>query len=79
MKCPWCLRDIGVPYPSYGFRNCPYCARGITYAFHGRTASLCFCVGAAASWLLAPYIGGFVILLVVGLPLVMSAYLEIRF
>ena len=76
MKCPWCSRSIGWPSINRSSAQCPYCSGQYTYAFRGRTLWKYLLPASLAGWLLLPYLGALVLVLIFGLLLVSSVYLE---
>lgn len=76
MKCPWCSREIGFPSPNRSSAQCPYCNRGYTYAFRGRTFVKYLIPTIFIAWLLAPYFDIGIILVIFIFPFIVSVYLE---
>jgi fructose-specific phosphotransferase system IIC component len=75
MKCPWCQRDVGVPYPHEGV-TCVYCAGRMAYAFRAKPAMLCLAITGVAAAALFPYLGAVGFLAAVVVSLLRSVYLE---
>lgn len=75
MKCPWCHRDVGVPYPHAGIA-CVYCAGRMTYAFRGKTALRYLGITGSAAAALFPYVGAIGFIAAVVVTLLGTIYLE---